>query len=601
MPKRDLQQSINTRPAVASGILTGATVIQVSQLAMSAPFSGDFQIIDQGRLIVGANIDFGPRVTVTDFGLFGYDVDGVNTFAAVTRPQPGYGAGDVFAGYVSGNHLLFDQSEGTLGVYTPAGAGFIASADGSLSAGDTDGAHMHWSSARRALEVRNGQDIKISLDANGDGFFDGTIYARGGRIYDRMQIDGQLLVGDVDGPGVTMGKFTRLDNGTLVESGEIVATDASNMPWFRVVAGGGTPHGGYFHLGKSGDYDGRMTFDGERLRVAEWEVNADALVAPDGNTRLDTVEGLVFRVIDDTDGGNMENIEGVQSNTLRYFRAMSFVEDGRTLPLHRLYATRRTVSTGVEANALILQAQVTENNAQGEAWFGAVSDRQARTVLRSIGGVDLSGQQVTEIDLWAYRGDGTGNPFGYRRIDLLTDVVYLPPYTGASEPAGSKPQALLMYTTASGGAYDPGQGAGLYAYASSRWLKVIGPSGVQRWGSADNYTEVDANGSMLFAGSARIRPRYRIETKTATFTASTTDFTTYYRVNTSSGAVTANLPPAANANGFTYHFKLINGANTLTVDPDGAETIDGASTWSTSTLYNGVTVISTGTAWEILK
>ena len=266
MPKRDLQQRINDRPAVARGILTGATVVQVSQLAMTAPFSGDFQIIDQGRLIVGANIDFGPRVTVTDYGLFGYDTDGVNTFAAVTRPWTTYGAGDVFAGYVSGNYLLFDQSEGTLGLYSPAGAGFIADTDGSLYAGDTDGAHMHWSSIRRAFEVRNGEDIKISLDADGNGFFDGTVYAQAGRIYGAMQVDGLLRVGDVDGPSVSMGKFSRYnDDGDLEESGEIVATDASNMPWFRVVAGGGTTYGGHFHLGGSGDYPQRLTYDGADL------------------------------------------------------------------------------------------------------------------------------------------------------------------------------------------------------------------------------------------------------------------------------------------------------------------------------------------------
>lgn len=267
MPKSDIRIVIDTPPNVHNGeMASAATVVQVSQLAMSSPFSGDFQIVDNGRLIVGENIDFGDRVVVGKFGLFGYDPSGINTFAVLSKQYGQFGAGDVFAGYAAGNHLLFRQADGTLGLYSAAGAGFIAAADGSLWAGDTDGAHMHWSQTRRALEVRNGEDIKISLDANGDALFDGVVRAAGGRIYGAMQVDGLLRAGDVDGPSVSLGRFERDDgNGGLIESGEIIATDASNMPWFHVTAGGGLPGGGWFHLGGSGDYPQRLTYDGVDL------------------------------------------------------------------------------------------------------------------------------------------------------------------------------------------------------------------------------------------------------------------------------------------------------------------------------------------------
>ena len=266
MPKSSLLASINARPAVHNGeLVTAATVVQVSQLAMTAPYSGDFQIIDNGRLIVGEHPDLGDRVVVGKFGLFGYDPDGVNTFAVLSKQYGPWGSGDVFAGYVSGNYLHFDQSAGTLGVYSPAGAGFIAAADGSLYAGDTDGAHMRWNTATRAVEVRNGEDVKISLDANGDAMFDGMVYAQGGRIYGQMQVDGLFRAGDVDGPSVSLGRFERLVGETLVESGEIIATDDKNMPWFHVTAGGSTSNGGWFHLGGTGDYPQRLTYDGADL------------------------------------------------------------------------------------------------------------------------------------------------------------------------------------------------------------------------------------------------------------------------------------------------------------------------------------------------
>lgn len=303
MPKRSPQTIINTRPAVHNGELVSAsTVVQVTQLALNGPYRGDFQIIGQGRLIVGEHTDLGERVVATTYGLFGYDPNGANTFAVLSRQYGARGAGDVFAGYIDGNYLLFDQSEGTLGVYSPAGAGFIAASDGTLIAGDSDGAHMRWNSASRALEIRNGEDVKISLDANGDGFFDGTIYAQGGRIYGQMQVDGLFRAGDVDGPSISLGRFERLnESNVLVESSEIVATDAANLPWFRVVAGGGTPGGGWFQVGNPGDYQQRMTYDGERLSL-----DGDIYARGGEIISLDVTGTLTFG------GGNMMDNEGIK-------------------------------------------------------------------------------------------------------------------------------------------------------------------------------------------------------------------------------------------------------------------------------------------------
>jgi len=278
-----------------------STVLQISQLAMTSPFVGDFQIIGQGRLIVGEHPDLGERFIVTSGGAFAFNAAGTRTFAVWTRGDGVHTGGDVYLGHPD-NFLMYDQSEGTLGLYTVAGAGFIADSDGSLFAGDSDGAHMRWSSASRALEIRNGEDVKISLDANGDGFFDGTIYASGGRIYGQMQVDGLFRAGDVDGPSISLGRFERLnESNVLVESSEIVATDAANLPWFRVVAGGGTPGGGWFQVGNPGDYQQRMTYDGERLSL-----DGDIYARGGEIISLDVTGTLTFG------GGNMMDNEGIK-------------------------------------------------------------------------------------------------------------------------------------------------------------------------------------------------------------------------------------------------------------------------------------------------
>jgi len=66
------------------------------------------------------------------------------------------------------------------------------------------------------------------------------------------------------------------------------------------------------------------------------------------------------------------------------------------------------------------------------------------------------------------------------------------------------------------------------------------------------------------------------------------------------GAITMTLPPAALVPGRIYVFKRINsGANTVTVDAYGSETIDGALTHVLSPQWNAITIISNGTAWFI--
>jgi len=336
MPKSAILKRTDQNPPVRNGeFVATATVLQISQLAMTSPFVGDFQIIGQGRLIVGEHPDLGERFIVTSGGAFAFNASGTRTFAVWTRSDGVHTGGDVYLGHPD-NFLMYDQSEGTLGLYTAAGAGFIADSDGSLFAGDSDGAHMRWSSASRALEIRNGEDVKISLDANGDGLFDGTIYASGGRIYGQMQVDGLFRAGDVDGPSISLGRFERLnESNVLVESSEIVATDAANLPWFHVVAGGGTPGGGWFQVGNPGDYQQRMTYDGERLSL-----DGDIYARGGEIISLDVTGTLTFG------GGNMMDNEGIKLLAgggvgAQFQNSVSWVDPANTaIAVARMYADK---------------------------------------------------------------------------------------------------------------------------------------------------------------------------------------------------------------------------------------------------------------------
>ena len=86
-------------------------------------------------------------------------------------------------------------------------------------------------------------------------------------------------------------------------------------------------------------------------------------------------------------------------------------------------------------------------------------------------------------------------------------------------------------------------------------------------------------------------------------TASTAIISTDFAIiaNSTSGAITVSLPPAATATGRIFFVKRVNaGANNVTVDPFGAETIDGAATHVLTAQWARVEFISNGTAWFLI-
>lgn len=88
-------------------------------------------------------------------------------------------------------------------------------------------------------------------------------------------------------------------------------------------------------------------------------------------------------------------------------------------------------------------------------------------------------------------------------------------------------------------------------------------------------------------------------TKTANYTALSTD--QVILVNATGGNVTIALPAAATVAGHVYYIKKIDSSgNSVIIDPNGAETIDGASTVTTTTQYESFTIVSDGVAWFII-
>lgn len=263
--KTDTVLRTDVSPSVISGdFVPIQSVIAVTNLTVTGPYRGDFQVVDQGRVIVGEDPDIGPRGILSAKALQGFNTNGLNTFAVWFATDAVHTAGDLHAGdAIGGNSLRYSQADGTLGLYTPDGAGVIMDNDGTFIAGHVEHGHMKWDAASVSLKIMSGTEMMAEIGDDGNAQFTGIITAQGGHITGRMFVDEVLQAGDTDGPAIYLGRFERtnaLDE--LVETSEILATDINNLPWFHVVAGGESEGGGYFSLGGQGDYAQRLTYDG---------------------------------------------------------------------------------------------------------------------------------------------------------------------------------------------------------------------------------------------------------------------------------------------------------------------------------------------------
>ena len=72
-------------------------------------------------------------------------------------------------------------------------------------------------------------------------------------------------------------------------------------------------------------------------------------------------------------------------------------------------------------------------------------------------------------------------------------------------------------------------------------------------------------------------------------------------VYTPTTGITVNLVAAATVgSGFKYQIKNRAASSTITIDPNGSETIDGATTFDLDTQESSVTLITDGSNWFII-
>lgn len=135
------------------------------------------------------------------------------------------------------------------------------------------------------------------------------------------------------------------------------------------------------------------------------------------------------------------------------------------------------------------------------------------------------------------------------------------------------------------------------------WTKpnVNDPTDQDLWGGYLN-ANLDAQDTTVKSISDKANlTSTAISTKTANYTVLASDQCKVIAVDATSGNITITLLPAATAtSGFKIGIKKTDSSsNTVTIDGNASETIDGALTFVLSNQYENVYIISNGTNWYV--
>ena len=110
---------------------------------------------------------------------------------------------------------------------------------------------------------------------------------------------------------------------------------------------------------------------------------------------------------------------------------------------------------------------------------------------------------------------------------------------------------------------------------------------------------LDTTTDALQTAIALVNAAFARRSVTATGNLTATDYLVL--ADATSGAITLTLPAVASANGAYIIVKKVDvSANAVTIDGNGAETIDGATTKALTAQYDAVTVACDGSQWWIV-
>jgi hypothetical protein len=164
-----------------------------------------------------------------------------------------------------------------------------------------------------------------------------------------------------------------------------------------------------------------------------------------------------------------------------------------------------------------------------------------------------------------------------QEFDKLAAAMAQPEDYSALKTLYAEPKRVFegMVVKADGTTWNPGDGAGVYAYIGGAWVSLSAGGG----------------GSFGLNVTSQTAPSLSV---------SATSGIAVVLCDCSSNAITINLPAASGNTATVIVKKTDSGSNTVTVDGSGAETIDGGATAVISRQYESISLVSSGSTWSIV-
>lgn len=256
----------------------------------------------------------------------------------------------------------------------------------------------------------------------------------------------------------------------------------------------------------------------------------------------------------------MDNTGGTFANQLNWDLDSTFANDV-------------TVTTGLNSQLEFDLPRISFGNLSptGSNWFLGIS-AAAKTItlagdftncLNAAGGNHTIDAALAQFSQWIINA-----PAGTIGTGSVTNACNVVVQTGVT--IGTNRYGLLVTSNPSGG--------------TENWCaRFTGAAGVR----VDSMLQIDA----------------ALDVNTTTVTATTHTAANEYVIlvddDTAAAAVTVTLPPAADSNR-KYYIKKLGSTASVTIDGDGAETIDGGTTAVLNSQYESLTLVSDGTEWWIL-
>ena len=115
------------------------------------------------------------------------------------------------------------------------------------------------------------------------------------------------------------------------------------------------------------------------------------------------------------------------------------------------------------------------------------------------------------------------------------------------------------------------------------------------------YSNTNTRWEAQAASGGASNPTVTLASPSSTYTISTHAGIEEVYILTPSADISVNLPSASSCgSGYKYQIKNMASANTLTIDPNSTETIDGSTTFDLDVQFQSITIITDGSNWFII-